>query len=67
MEIIKENVPLLLSKSSLKKAEAALDMKMDQAVMFRVKVNLYVSASGHYCVDIQPNKVSKMDLPVGMD
>ena len=35
-------------------------MKMDQAVMF----TFYFSTSGHYCIDIQPNKVSKMDLPV---
>ena len=39
-------------------------MKMDQAVMFGKEVNLYFSTSGHYCIDIQPNKVSKMDLPV---
>ena len=39
-------------------------MKMDQAVMFGKKVDLYFSTSGHYCIDIQPNKVSKMDLPV---
>ena len=64
MEIVKENIPLLLSKSSLKKAETVLDMKMDQAVMFGKEVNLYFSTSGHYCIDIQPNKVSKMDLPV---
>ena len=34
MEIVKENIPLLLSKSSLKKAETVLDMEMDQAVTF---------------------------------
>ena len=32
--------------------------------MFGKEVNLYFSTSGHYCIDIQPNKVSKMDLPV---
>ena len=64
MEIVKENIPLLLSRSSLKIAETVLDMKMDLAVMFGKEVNLYFSASGHYCIDIQPNKVSKMDLPV---
>ena len=64
MEIVKENIPLLLSKSSLKKAETVLDMKIDQAVMFGKEVNLYFSTSGHYCIDIQPNKLSKMDLPV---
>ena len=37
---------------------------MNQAVTFGKEVNLYFSTSGHYCFDIQPNKVSKMDLPV---
>ena len=64
IEIVKENIPLVLSRSSLKKAEIVLDMKMDQAVMFRKDINLYFSNSGHYCIDIQPNKVRKMDLPV---
>ena len=31
---------------------------------FGKEVNLYFSTSGHYRIDIQPNKVSKMDLPV---
>ena len=38
MEIVKENIPLLLSKSSLKKAETVLDMKIDQAVMFEKRL-----------------------------
>ena len=38
MEIVEENIPLLLSKSSLKKAETVLDMKMNKAVMFGKKV-----------------------------
>ena len=37
---------------------------MDQAVMSGKEINLYFSTSGHYCIDIQPNKASKMDLPV---
>ena len=64
MEIVKDNIPLLLSTISLKKAETVIDMKMDQAVMFGKEVYLYFSTSGHYCIDIQPNKVGKMDLPV---
>ena len=39
-------------------------MKMDQEVVFEKEINLYFSTSGHYCIDIQPNKVSKMDLTV---
>ena len=58
MEIVKENIPLL------KNAETVLDMKMDQVVMFGKRFYLSFSTSGHYCIDIQPNKVSKMDLPV---
>ena len=32
--------------------------------MFGKEVNLYFSTSGHYCIDIQLNKVSKIGLPV---
>ena len=44
IESVKENIPLLLHKSSLKKVKAVFDKKID----------LYFSTSGHYCIDIYP-------------
>ncbi|KAL5020643.1 hypothetical protein ScPMuIL_002273, partial [Solemya velum] len=51
-EIVKADIPLLLSKNSLKKAGTVLDLKNDQAVMFEQPIMLQLTSSGHYCVDI---------------
>lgn len=51
-EIVKSDIPLLLSNSSLKKAETVLDLKNDHATMFNQPVNLEFTSSGHYCVKI---------------
>lgn len=52
-EVVKVDIPLLLSKSSLKKAGAILDMENDKVVMFKQPVPLEFTSSGHYCVDIR--------------
>ena len=53
-EIVVENMPLLLHKSSLKKCRTVLNMNDDKATIFDRKVTLYQSTSGHYCIDILP-------------
>lgn len=55
-EIVKADIPLLLSKSSLKKAETILDIKHDKAHMFNQPVDLDFTSSGHYCVNILDKK-----------
>ncbi|ESP03465.1 hypothetical protein LOTGIDRAFT_171402 [Lottia gigantea] len=54
VEVVDTNIPLLLSRSSLKKADAILDLKNDSATMFGHNVRLDFTASGHYCVDLLP-------------
>ena len=51
--VIKKDIPLLLSKGSLKKAGACLDLKNDKALMFGQEIQLQLTSSGHYCVDIR--------------
>lgn len=51
-EVVPANIPLLLSKTSLKRAGTILDMENDSAVMFNQPVKLDFTSSGHYCVDI---------------
>ena len=46
-EIVKENIPLLLSKTSLKRARTVIDMNNDK------------STSGHYCIEIFPSFIEK--------
>lgn len=51
-EVVPVNIPLLLSKMSLKRAGTVLDMENDSAVMFNQPVKLDFTSSGHYCVSI---------------
>ena len=52
--IVKENIPLLLSKTSLKKCNVILDMNNGKARIFGKEVDLHFSTSGHYCINIIP-------------
>ena len=54
-EIVKDNIPLLLSKQSLKQVGATINMQNDKAIIFDTEANLHLSTSGHYCVEIYPN------------
>ena len=54
-EIVKENIPLLLSKSSLKKVRTVIDLNNDKATILGKEINLHQSTSGHYCIDIYPS------------
>ena len=56
-DVIKKDIPLLLSKASLKKAGACLDLKNDdKAVIFGQEIQLQLTSSGHYCADIRSAK-----------
>ena len=46
---------MLLSKSSLKKAQTVIDLDNDKAKILGEEINLYQSTSGHYCNDISPS------------
>ena len=54
-----ERIPLLLSKSSLKKTKALVDIANDKITIFDKEINLYVSTSGHYCINIPPTEREK--------
>ena len=51
-DVIAEDISLLLSKNSLKKADAIVDMKNDKAFIFGKELKLHFSTSEHYCIDI---------------
>ncbi|XP_034069112.1 uncharacterized protein LOC117544299 [Gymnodraco acuticeps] len=52
-EVVKADIPLLRSKTSLKRAGTILDMENDRAVMFKQHIPLELTSSGHYCIDIR--------------
>lgn len=58
-EVVKVDILLLLSKTSLKKAGTILDMEKDSAVMFKQSIPLEFTSSEHYCVDIKEKDTEK--------
>jgi hypothetical protein len=52
VEVVDVDIPLLLSKDSLKKARASLDIEHDKVVMFEELINVDFTSSGHYCINI---------------
>ena len=46
------NIPLLLSRSSMKKAHATLDFEKDHLIIFDEIVPLIITESGHYCLPL---------------
>ena len=53
-EIVKENIPLLPSKSSLKQCGTIIDMNNDKATIFNKEIDLHFSSISHYCVNVVP-------------
>ena len=61
-DVVNTNIPLLLSKSTMKKAKTVIDFENDSVKMFGKKVPLmYTSKGGHYCVSLN----RKTDLMYG--
>ena len=55
-EVVNVELPLLLSKESLKRANTVLDMSNDKATMFQQPIDLNYTSTGHYCINICNNK-----------
>ena len=52
-DVISFDIPLLLSKESMKQANTAIDFKNDYAELFGKKINLFFTSLGHYCIPIK--------------
>ena len=52
-EIVEADIPLLLSKESLKRAGAVLNLEKDEATMFGKTVKLDFTSTGHYCINLK--------------
>ena len=53
-EVVESNIPLLLSKESMKKAQMKLDLVDDSALVLGCKVKLINTTSGHYALPLYP-------------
>jgi hypothetical protein len=56
-DVVRSDVPLLLSRRAMKRARMKLDLQNDTVEIFGEKVILKETKSGHYCIPI--NKVEK--------
>ena len=55
-DIVDSDVPLLLSRASMKRAAMQIDFKNDTIEVFGQKTDLVVTKSGHYTIPISPYK-----------
>ena len=51
-DIVSSDIPLLLSKDSMKKAGTKLNFQDDTALILNQKVNLHATSSGHYMIPL---------------
>ena len=62
VDIVPSNIPLLLSKESMKRANMKLNFENDTITVSRQPINLIVTKSGHYTIPITNNKHILNDL-----
>ena len=58
-DVICNDLPLLLSRSSMKKAGTKLDFEHDKVIMFGITQDLLFTSNGHYCIPLKPITVSQ--------
>ena len=58
-DVVEAEIPMLLSKASMKKANAKLDFVQDSVVMFGEAMKLNFTTSGHYMIDLNAGNLEK--------
>ena len=53
-DVVTAEIPMLLSKGAMKKANAKLDFVHDKIEMFGEQIELKFTSSGHYMIDLKP-------------
>lgn len=60
-EVVPTNVPLLLSKETMKKANARLNFDKDTITLFGVEQPMVCTSTGHYAIPIKKHNVYSCD------
>ncbi|MCG7877703.1 MAG: transposase [Candidatus Thiodiazotropha endolucinida] len=55
-DVVQSDIPLLLSRTAMKKAAIKLDLENDTAVIMGKEVALNLTSSGHYCIPIDKSE-----------
>ena len=61
-DVVKSDIPLLLSLDSIKKVNVKMDVVNDTAEVFGVSILLNYTSTGHYCIPID----KKHDVPINV-
>ena len=61
-DVIDGEIPLLLSKHSMKQADTQIDFSNDKAKMLEKKLKLQFTVSGHYAIPIGNSTFIEEDL-----
>ena len=56
-DVVKSDIPLLLSKNAMKKAKVKLDLENDTAEVMGTSVSLNITSSGHYCLPLCKDEI----------
>lgn len=51
-DVVQTDIPMLLSKAAMKKADTMLNLKDDSVIMFGCKQRILLTASGHYAIPL---------------
>ena len=62
-EVGKANIPLLLGKESLKRADTVVDLMNDTAEMFGIPMKLHFISCGQYCIAISNDGNEEHNAP----
>ena len=55
-DVVESDIPLLLSRTAVKKAAIKLDLETDTAVIMGKEVALNLTSSSHYCIPIDKSE-----------
>ena len=61
-EVIDYNIPLLLSKESMKKAQVKINFHNDSVSFFGKDMKISFTSTGHYCIDLNKANNSEVDI-----
>ena len=55
-DVVESDIPLLLSRTAMKKAAIKMDLENDTATIMLKEVALNLTTSGHYCIPIDKSE-----------
>ncbi|CAC5412668.1 unnamed protein product [Mytilus coruscus] len=60
-DVVESDIPLLLSRSAMKKAGVKIDLENDTSIIMGKEVSLNLTSSGHYCIPIDKTETLKVE------